>query len=212
MSWLPELLVGPGVNFNSGRRGKTAVLSEGAGIQGAAASDRGGHGPNCGQRVQHQRRLSRVRRAGIRLEPLDRRAQREGARGDDCGLAAHVLAALHPDRVRVFERSRSLDPLDAVSLEQERNAFICFTTAAFHAFTFANSRCKPSSLTPSFSNISSACSARMPSAPTPMWECSRCEGTCRPVSLRSSLVLCWMDTVESHEDARKRIPSSGCLL
>jgi hypothetical protein len=46
MSWLPELLAGPGVNFNSGRRGKTAVLSEGAGVQGAAASDRGGHGPN----------------------------------------------------------------------------------------------------------------------------------------------------------------------
>ena len=29
MSWLPELLAVPGVNFNSGRRGKTAVLSEG---------------------------------------------------------------------------------------------------------------------------------------------------------------------------------------
>jgi hypothetical protein len=69
MSWLPELLAGPGVNFNSGRRGKTAVLSEGAGVQGAAASDRGRHGPNCGQRVQHQRRLSRVRRAGIGCRP-----------------------------------------------------------------------------------------------------------------------------------------------
>jgi hypothetical protein len=45
MSWLPELLAGPGVNFNSGRRGKTAVLSEGAGVQGAAASDRGGTWP-----------------------------------------------------------------------------------------------------------------------------------------------------------------------
>jgi hypothetical protein len=69
MSWLPELLAGPGVNFNSGRRGKTTVLSEGAGVQGAAVSDRGGHGPNCGQRVQHQRRLSRVRRAGIGCRP-----------------------------------------------------------------------------------------------------------------------------------------------
>src|SRR5262249_44571558 len=63
----------------------------------------------------------------------------------------------------------------------ETPCVVCFTTAAFHAFTFANLRCKSSSLTPSFSNVSSACSARMPSAPTPLWACSRCEGTCRLV-------------------------------
>jgi hypothetical protein len=34
------------------------------------------------------------------------------------------LAALHPDCVRVFERSRSLDPLDAVSLEQETQRLV----------------------------------------------------------------------------------------
>jgi hypothetical protein len=33
---------------------------------------------------------------------------------------------------------------------------ICFTTAAFHAFAFLNSRRKPSSLIPSLSNVSSA--------------------------------------------------------
>jgi hypothetical protein len=31
-------------------------------------------------------------------------------------------------------------------------------------------------------------------------------------SLRSSLELCWHDIVDSHKDARERIPFSDCLL
>ena len=33
---------------------------------------------------------------------------------------------------------------------------ICLTTAAFHSFAFANSRCDPPTLTPIFSKVSSA--------------------------------------------------------
>ena len=50
--------------------------------------------------------------------------------------------------------------IHSTPLALKRNAtpcVICFTTAAFHAFAFANSRCEPSSLTPSLSNVSSAC-------------------------------------------------------
>ena len=60
--------------------------------------------------------------AAIRVESRDRRAQRERAGGDDRGLEAHILPAVHGERVCVLERSRSPDPLDAVGLEQERHA------------------------------------------------------------------------------------------
>ena len=54
--------------------------------------------------------------------PVDRRPDRERAGGDDRGLEGHVLPALDRDRVRVLERAGALDPLDAVRLEERRDA------------------------------------------------------------------------------------------
>ena len=56
------------------------------------------------------------------VEPLDRRPQRERAGGDDRALEGHVLPTLDRDRVRVLEAAHALDPLDAVRLEQARDA------------------------------------------------------------------------------------------
>src|SRR5262249_10765195 len=56
------------------------------------------------------------------VEAADRWPEREGARGDDRGSEAHVLGALDADRVRVAESSGALYPLDAVRLEQQRDA------------------------------------------------------------------------------------------
>src|SRR2546423_2733868 len=56
------------------------------------------------------------------VEPRDRRAERERARGDDRRLERDVLAALDRDRVRVREAAGALHPLDAVRLEEARDA------------------------------------------------------------------------------------------
>ncbi len=60
--------------------------------------------------------------AARRVDPLDRRAQRERAGRDDGRLERDVLPALDRDRVRVLERPDALDPLDAVRLEESRDA------------------------------------------------------------------------------------------
>src|SRR5262249_5703229 len=57
-----------------------------------------------------------------RVEPLDRRPHRERPGRDDRALEGHVLPALDPDRVRALEAARALDPLDAVRLEEARDA------------------------------------------------------------------------------------------
>src|SRR5512132_431228 len=56
--------------------------------------------------------------AAWRIDALDRRNEREAARGDDCLLERDVLAALDRDRVRVLEAALALDPVDAVRLEE----------------------------------------------------------------------------------------------
>ena len=60
--------------------------------------------------------------AALGVEPFDRRAQRERARCDDRVLEGDVLPAFDRDRVRVLERAGALDPLDAVRLEERRDA------------------------------------------------------------------------------------------
>ena len=60
--------------------------------------------------------------AEVGVEPVDRRPDRERARRDDRLLERDVLAAVDRDRVRVLERARALDPLDAVGLEEARDA------------------------------------------------------------------------------------------
>ena len=64
---------------------------------------------------------------------------------------------LDRDRVRVLEPPDAVDPLDAVRLEEARDAVdICLTTAAFHSFAVAKSSCGAPTWTPSFPNVSSA--------------------------------------------------------
>ena len=60
--------------------------------------------------------------AEVGVEPVDRRPHRERARRDDRRAERDVLPALDRDRVRVRERARALDPLDAVDLEERRDA------------------------------------------------------------------------------------------
>src|SRR5262249_54002874 len=59
--------------------------------------------------------------APSRVDPLDRRPERERACGDDRALERDVLPALDRDRLRVPEAAQTLDPLDAVRLEQRRD-------------------------------------------------------------------------------------------
>ena len=80
--------------------------------------------PRTTSRLRHlglREQAGRVDAAG-RVEPLDRRAQRERAGGDHGVLEGDVLAALDRDRVRVLEAAGALDPLDAVGLEEECHA------------------------------------------------------------------------------------------
>src|SRR3954466_13251479 len=58
----------------------------------------------------------------VAFEPFDRRAQRERAGRDDRRLERDVLPALDRDRVRVLELAGALHPLDAVRLQQARDA------------------------------------------------------------------------------------------
>ena len=60
--------------------------------------------------------------AARRVETLDRRAQRERPGRDDRALEGDVLPTLDRDRVRVLEAPDALDPLDAVRLEEARDA------------------------------------------------------------------------------------------
>ena len=60
--------------------------------------------------------------AARRVEPVDRRAHRERAGRDDRALEGDVLPALDRDRVRVLEAAGALHPLDAVRLEERRDA------------------------------------------------------------------------------------------
>ncbi len=74
--------------------------------------------------LRHGRLCEQARRvdAPRRVDPLDGRPQRKRARRDDRRLERDVLPALDRDRVRVLEAARALDPLDAVRLEEARNA------------------------------------------------------------------------------------------
>src|SRR5215203_1975888 len=60
--------------------------------------------------------------AARRVEARNRRRKRKRPRGDDRRAELHVLPALDRDSVRVLEASRALHPLDAVRLEQRRDA------------------------------------------------------------------------------------------
>src|SRR5581483_5241099 len=60
--------------------------------------------------------------AARRIEPVDRRPERERPGRDDGLLERDVLAALDCDRARVAEASGALHPFDAVRLEEARDA------------------------------------------------------------------------------------------
>ena len=59
--------------------------------------------------------------AAGRVEPFDRRHDRERAGRDDRLLEGDVLPALDRDRVRALEAALALHPLDAVRLEEARD-------------------------------------------------------------------------------------------
>ena len=60
--------------------------------------------------------------AARRVEPRNRRSHRIGAGGDDGALERDVLGALDRDRGGAREPALALDPLDAVCLQEARDA------------------------------------------------------------------------------------------